>query len=141
MVARKRSWCSQLSASLRADATARLPGGVGADVASPLVLRKIAAGAKTEVSDQFLFVNNPEPDLAVFAAAGQPPVRRRSDKAAMREDYRLARTVPGQSLTVPSVLPRASRPSAQHRQGPDELLREDHRLALPSLGHSLILTS
>ena len=54
-------------------ATAWLPGSVGADVAGPLVLRKITAAAKTEGGDQSLFVNEPELDLTVIAAAGQPP--------------------------------------------------------------------
>src|SRR5271163_2959400 len=65
---------------------ARLPRGVGADVADPLVLRKVATGAKTEGGDQLLFVSEPEPYLAVKAAAGQPPVRQHRegmDRAAV----------------------------------------------------------
>jgi hypothetical protein len=57
-----------------AAATARLPRSVGADIAGPLGLCKIAAGAETEGSDQFLFVEKPQLDLAVVAVAGQPTV-------------------------------------------------------------------
>jgi len=35
----------------------------------PLVLCKIAAGARTEGGDQFLLVNEPESDLTIAAAA------------------------------------------------------------------------
>jgi|HubBroStandDraft_6_1064221.scaffolds.fasta_scaffold27603_3 hypothetical protein len=64
--------------------TARLPRSVGADVAGPLVLRKIAAGAKTEGGDQSLFVDKPELDLALKAAIGEPAALRRRLKLRHR---------------------------------------------------------
>ena len=78
--------------------TAELARSVRADIAGPLILCKVAAGAKTEGGDQFLLVNEPELDLAVFTARGQPPVgqdRQGLDPAAVREDQRLARTADG----------------------------------------------
>jgi hypothetical protein len=50
--------------------TARLPRIVGADVTDPLIFRKVAAGAKTEGSDQFLVVDEPNLNLAILAGAG-----------------------------------------------------------------------
>jgi hypothetical protein len=60
-------WCPPVRGEV---ATAPLPRSVGPDVMGPLALRKIAAGAKTEGGDQFPFVNKPQLDLAVVAAAG-----------------------------------------------------------------------
>jgi hypothetical protein len=77
----------------------------------PLALRKIAAGAKTEGGDQFLFVNKSELDLAASAATGQPPVpqhRQGPDRTAVREDHRLARLLLGPELDV-AVLAEAVR--------------------------------
>ena len=78
-------------------------------------------------------VLGPELDLAVVAAAGQPPVRQhrqRPDRAAVREDHRLARTVLGPELDLAVVAAAGQPPVRQHRQGPDRAaVREDHRLA------------
>jgi hypothetical protein len=58
----------------RAVATARLPRSIEPDVASPLGLCKIAAGAKAKGCNQLSFVDEPDFDLAVIAAAGESPV-------------------------------------------------------------------
>jgi len=50
----------------------------------PLVLCKVAARAKTEGGDQFLFVDKPELDLALKAAIGEPAALRRRLKLRHR---------------------------------------------------------
>ena len=89
-----------------AAAAAWLPGSVGADVAGPLGLREIAAGAKTEGGDQFLFVDEPDFDVAVVVTGGQPPVRQyhqRVHPAALGEDHRLASSLLRPELDITIV--------------------------------------
>jgi hypothetical protein len=111
------------SASLRESEglAARPPRRVGAHVPGPFVVRKIAAGAKTEGSEQLSLVDKPKLDLPFQAAAGQPPVRQHPQRPTMLEDYRLAHTLPRPELdravarhrwqAVRPPKPRARRPN------------------------------
>src|SRR6516164_7575534 len=136
------------SAPVRGEVSvARLPRSVGADVMHPLFLRKIVAGAKTEGGYQFLFVDEPELDFAIVAAAGQPPVRQhhqRPDLTLAACERIIGSSLPsfGHSLILPSLPPLTRRPSASGAGASIKLpwVRTIGSPA-PSLGQSLILPS
>jgi len=113
----------------------------------PLFLRKIVAGAKTEGGYQFLFVDEPELDFAIVAAAGQPPVRQhhqRPDLTLAACERIIGSSLPsfGHSLILPSLPPLTRRPSASGAGASIKLpwVRTIGSPA-PSLGQSLILPS
>ena len=99
----------------------------------PFVIRKIAAGAKTEGGEQLSLVDKPKLDLAFQAGAGQPPVRQhrqRPNLAAMLEDYRLAHTLPRPELDR-AVAATAGKPSVRQsrERGDRTAMRENYRRA------------
>jgi hypothetical protein len=68
--------------------------------------------SRSERGDQFLFVNKPEPDLAVAAAASQPTVRQHHqgiETALVVEDHGLATTFAWPKLDL-AVLAAADQP-------------------------------
>jgi hypothetical protein len=66
-----------------------LPPDVGADVAGPLGLRQVAAGAKAKGGDQLLLADKPHLDLAVLAAARQSGIARGAERDRLQDSGKL----------------------------------------------------